>query len=123
MEPALTTGSMVLAQRIDAIDIEVGDIVSVERPDRTRVTHRVLALERRGPTVELTLKGDANEDPDPVPVTVTSAERIVWQVPLVGWAMAWVASGQGGFVMGCLATILTGRVVRRIRHVSVAGGD
>ena len=104
MEPTIPTGSMVLVQRIDAAEIEVGDVVAVGRPDHTRVTHRVIALERKGVTVELTLKGDANEDPDPVPVTVRQADRLVAQAPLLGQTVAWLATAPGGFVMGCLAT-------------------
>lgn len=106
MEPTIPTGSMVLVERISAEEIEVGDIVAVERPDHTRVTHRVLSIDQRGATVELTLKGDANEDPDPVPVSVLHADRLAWQAPMVGQAMAWLATAQGGFFMGCLATAM-----------------
>lgn len=112
MEPTIATGSLVLMQRVGASEIEVGDIVAVERPDRTRVTHRVVSLVPRGSTVELTLKGDANEDPDPVPVTVAHADRLVLQVPQVGRAMGWLATAQGGFVLGCLATLATSTALR-----------
>jgi signal peptidase len=91
----------------------VGDIVAVERPDHTRVTHRVLAIEPKGATAELTLKGDANEDADPVPVTVAQAERLVWQAPMIGRAVAWLATAQGGFVMGIIATALFMQALRR----------
>jgi signal peptidase len=113
MEPAIPTGSMVLVQQVAAGDIEVGDIVAVERPDRTRVTHRVLAIQPKGDAVELTLKGDANEDPDPVPVTVVRAQRLVWQAPVIGRTVAWLATAPGGFVMGCMATALALHVLRR----------
>lgn len=113
MEPTIPTGSMLLVQRIDATEIKVGDIVAVERPDHTRVTHRVLALAPKGETVELTLKGDANEDPDPVPVTVRQADRLVWQAPVVGRTVAWLATAQGGFVMGCIAAAVAMHVLGR----------
>jgi signal peptidase I len=113
MEPTIAAGSMVLVQRVDAGDIEVGDIVAVERTDHTRVTHRVLATRPQGRAVELTLKGDANEDPDPAPVTVVGAERLVWHSPVVGRAVAWLATAPGGFVMGCILTALTLQVLRR----------
>ncbi|MGH9040360.1 MAG: signal peptidase I [Acidimicrobiia bacterium] len=113
MEPAIPTGSMVLVQRVDAGDIGIGDIVTVERPDHTRVTHRVVVLEPHGDTFEVTLKGDANEDPDPVPVTIRSADRLMWQAPMVGRALSWLATAQGGFAMGCLATAVAVRVLAR----------
>lgn len=113
MEPTIATGSMVLVQRIAAADINVGDVVAVERPDRTRVTHRVISLEHHGDRADLTLKGDANEDPDPVPVTVAYAERLAWQAPMVGQTMAWLATAQGGFAMGCLATAMALQAIGR----------
>ncbi len=113
MEPTIATGSMILVKRIDASAIKVGDVLAVERPDHTRVTHRVVAVERRGATAELTMQGDANEDPDPIPVSVNHAYRLVWQVPVVGKALAWLATAPGGFVMGCIATAFVRRAAGR----------
>lgn len=113
MEPTIATGSMVLVERIPADQIRVGDIVAVERPDHTRVTHRVVALERRGETVELTMKGDANEDPDAVPVPVHHADRLVRQVPHIGRFAGWLATAQGGFAIGCAVTAVALTVLRR----------
>lgn len=113
MEPTIPTGSMVLVQRVAAAEIAVGDVVAVERPDHTRVTHRVVDLERHGETAELTLKGDANEDVDPAPVNVVEADRLIRQVPEVGRFAAWLATAPGGFVIGCLLTAVTMLALRR----------
>lgn len=113
MEPTIPTGSMVLMQRIGVEDIRVGDVVAVERPDHTRVTHRVIGIEAKGATAELILKGDANEDPDPVPVAVTRADRLVAQVPEIGRVAAWLATARGGFLVGCLFTAVAMHVLRR----------
>ena len=50
------------------------------------------------------MKGDANEDPDPIPATVRHAYRLDWQVPMVGKTLSWLVTAQGGFAMGCVAT-------------------
>ncbi len=88
--------------------------MTVERPDRTRVTHRVVDLKRHGDTVELTLKGDANPDPDPFPVTVGHVLLVIARVPGIGRLMGWLASAQGGFLMGVVvATVFTRLAPRR----------
>jgi signal peptidase I len=112
MEPTISTGSLVLVERVDAPHIKVGDIMTVERPDHTRVTHRVVAIERNGMTALLTMKGDANEDPDPVPVPVQYAYRLVAQVPVVGRAVGWLATAPGGFLLGGLSILVTAPVTR-----------
>jgi signal peptidase I len=112
MEPTIRTGSMVLVKRLEAADIKVGDVLTVERPDHTRVTHRVVAIEHNGVTALLTLKGDANEDPDPVPIPVQYAHRVVAQVPVIGRAMAWLATAPGGFFLGCVSTLAARHMLR-----------
>ena len=104
MEPTVPTGSMVLVRDVPVHEISVGDVVSVVRADGTRVMHRVLTARPEGSAVSLTLQGDANEDPDPAPVVATSADELVWTVPAVGRAAAFLASAKGGFVLGCLIT-------------------
>lgn len=113
MEPTIPTGGMVLVRTIPAADIQVGDVVAVERPDRTRVTHRVTGIVLEGATAQLTLKGDANDDPDPLPVTVAAAGKLVASVPSIGRVSAFFASAKGGFVLGCLFTAAALPVIRR----------
>jgi signal peptidase len=113
MEPTIATGSMVLVRTIPASAIRVGDVVSVERPDRTTVTHRVVTATHNGATASLVLKGDANTDPDPVPVTVTSAGRLVATLPVLGRVGAFLSSARGGFVLGWIVAAVMLSVVRR----------
>lgn len=113
MEPTIATGGMVLVRTIPAGEIAVGDVVAVQRPDNTRVMHRVLEVTHTGPTAELVLKGDANEDPDPVPVTVTEAGELVFSTPVVGRFSAFLASAKGGFVLGSIITAVLMTVLRR----------
>jgi len=113
MEPTIPTGGMVLARTIQAADIAVGDIVAVDRPDNTRVTHRVVEVRPRGATAELVLKGDANDDVDPAPLTVSQVGQVVLTVPSIGRVSAFFASAEGGFVLGCLATSIAFPVLRR----------
>lgn len=113
MEPTIPTGGMVLVRTIPASEIRVGDVVAVDRPDNTRVTHRVVAVEQQGGTAVLTLKGDANEDVDPQPIVVDDAGRLVFSVPSIGRVSAFFASAKGGFVLGVIFTAFALPVLRR----------
>jgi signal peptidase len=113
MEPTIRTGSMVLVRDVPASAIRPGDVVAVERPDRTRVTHRVVTVEHRGATASLVLRGDANTDPDPEPVVVVHAGRLVATAPLLGRVGGFLASAKGGFVLGWLVAAVVLAVLRR----------
>lgn len=113
MEPTIPTGGMVLVRTIPASEIRVGDVVAVDRPDNTRVTHRVVTVVPQGATALLTLQGDANEDPDPQPVVTDEAGKLVLTVPSIGRVSAFLASAKGGFVLGVIMTSVALPVLRR----------
>ncbi|HUR51533.1 MAG TPA: signal peptidase I [Mycobacteriales bacterium] len=112
MEPTIHTGAMVLVRTVPASAIRVGDVVAVDRPDRTRVTHRVVRVTHRGTTAELVLKGDANTDPDPAPVTVAHAGRFVMTAPWLGRVGGFLSSARGGFVLGWIVAAVMLGVLR-----------
>jgi len=65
MEPALPVHSMILVKEVDPEDVRVGDIITFDPPGPTpRVTHRVVARERRDSRWYFRTKGDANPAPD-----------------------------------------------------------
>ncbi|HEY0188725.1 MAG TPA: hypothetical protein VGC67_14635 [Cellulomonas sp.] len=92
MSPTIPAGSAALVREIPADQIEVGDVVTVDRAGLLPVTHRVVEV---APSAaggsdarDLTLRGDANTADDPEPYTVTSARRVVASVPGVAAAVA-----------------------------------
>jgi signal peptidase I len=88
MSPGIPTGSLGLAQRTDAADVEVGDIVSAVWSDGTRVTHRVVGVQDQGNgLVQLETKGDANEQPDTEHPIVDRVDRVFWSVPEAGYVL------------------------------------
>lgn len=117
MEPFIATGSMVLMQEVDASALKVGDVVTVTQPGGGRVTHRVTALAPAGDgAVRVTTKGDANDKVDPFRSTIRRVDRLVWRAPVVGRLAAGLATPRGGFLMGCLATVIACRALgRRLR--------
>lgn len=110
MSPSIPAGAAAVTREIPAGELRVGDVASVHRPGVTLpITHRVVAIAVDPSTpggVILTLKGDANPEPDPVTYPVTSARKVLWSVPGIGTALVrmrapWVLIG-----MTLLVTVL-----------------
>jgi signal peptidase I len=120
MEPAIPRGSLVVTLSRDASEVSQGDVVAVDRPDHTVVAHRVIGIERQGDVAELTLKGDANESADVTPARLRQVDVVVWHMPGVGRWMTTLASVQGGFALGCLATVLIIHMLPRRRRRAAA---
>ena len=114
MSPAIGTGALAIAKTVPASAIHVGDIVSVENERGTSITHRVVAIEPTAASgAQVTLKGDANRVPDPLPYSITEAKRVLFHVPGLGYAVAWLSSGTaiflGGALTGALLMLAFGR--------------
>ena len=84
MSPGFPPDSLLLAQRIPAGQVRIGDIVMVQRPGALPVTHRVVSATPHGGLTELVLKGDANPAPDPAPYDVATVMRVAGGVPWGG---------------------------------------
>jgi len=63
MEPTIGAGDLVVAERVSARDVRLGDVVTFEDPERGNrlTTHRVGGIRRLGAKVEFVTKGDAND--------------------------------------------------------------
>ncbi|MBY6676671.1 signal peptidase I [Rhodococcus sp. BP-241] len=110
MSPAIDTGALALARTVPATDVRAGDIVTVEREDGSRLTHRVDDIQgSTSDSVTMILKGDANDFPDSNPYTVTEVDRVFAHVGTLGWAVAWLSSPTaivaGGLLVGLLVLI------------------
>lgn len=106
MSPAISTGSLALAHRVSVDEVKVGDVVSVTNPQGTRITHRVFRIQHSGGQTLLTLKGDANAQPDLLPYPVTKVDRVFAHVGFLGYLVAWLSSGIAIFLGGLLAGAL-----------------
>ena len=116
MSPTIGTGALAISQRVDAATLEVGQVVSVPTQSGERVTHRIQAVEHQDGSAVLQLKGDANETPDATPYVVTHADRVVFSVPWLGYAVGWAAGPPGLFLLGLYAAFLLSVIVRSDRR-------
>ncbi|GAA2026205.1 signal peptidase I [Pseudokineococcus marinus] len=111
MSPTMPTGALAVVRQVDALDVGVGDVVTVTREGRLPITHRVVQADP-DPAVpggaRLVLRGDANSSVDPTPYDVTRVGRVVWALPHLG---TWVENAQRPAVLGAATATVTGLVV------------
>ena len=100
MSPTIPTGSLALVREIPASEIQVGDVVTVEREGALPVTHRVTSVAGSGAARQITLRGDANAVDDPAPYEVTSVRLVIASVPQLAYAVVWMSNP---FVLGGIA--------------------
>ncbi|GAT73870.1 signal peptidase I [Microbacterium hydrocarbonoxydans] len=110
MSPAIPAGSVAVVQRVPASEVEVGDVVTVDRENQLPVTHRITSVSPGAAEGErvLTMRGDANAGDDPFPYTVASVRIVLFSVP--GLATVIVAMGNP-YVLGAITVTATALVV------------
>lgn len=110
MQPAINMGDMIITGPPGG-EVEPGTIITYHRGEEL-VTHRVIAVE--GDT--LVTQGDAVEDPDPWPVTLSDIEGIyLFKIPYIGYIANFISTKLGWFLVIILpATALVAFLVRNI---------
>lgn len=124
MAPAIDTGALALTVPTPARDLRAGDVVTVRSEDGGLVTHRVVSSTLRDDEATLVLQGDANRTPDPEAYVVTSAQRVVVDVPLAGYVVAHALTPPGlvAVAAACAALWLLTPAPRRPRRPPGPGG-
>ncbi|WP_051684020.1 signal peptidase I [Blastococcus sp. URHD0036] len=108
MTPGLPVGGMVFTRPVDPATVEVGDVITFAHPSNQAalVTHRVVAVDVSAGEPAFTTKGDANEDPDRLPVPASAVRgELVFDVPQVGRLVALLHSTKG---VGVLVVLVCG---------------
>jgi signal peptidase I len=111
MEPAINVGDVVIAGPLGSGGIKPGVIVTYAI-GKTLITHRVLSID--GNT--LITKGDANENPDPIPVQFSQVKsRYLFRIPYIGYAAGFVRTKLGWLLAIILPSIiLVGFIIKDI---------
>ena len=98
MKPAINMGDMVVIGPLSGPlngEVKPGAIVTYER-GKGLVTHRVLSVD--GDT--LVTKGDAMEDPDPRPVTMSQVSGVyLFRIPYIGYLSNFMRTRLGWFLV------------------------
>ncbi|PJJ70784.1 signal peptidase [Diaminobutyricimonas aerilata] len=108
MSPTIPAGSLAVVREIPANEVRVGDVVTVDRAGALPVTHRVTSVQpAAGGQRIITMKGDANRDPDPLPYTVERVRLVIAHVPELARVVGWFSDAR---VMGGIAVVAAGIV-------------
>lgn len=95
MSPTIPTGSVVLYHKVDASQLEKGDIIVFTEPGTTTmVTHRIYSVVDASTGRYFETKGDANAYPDDwrIPAKGRGWEAF-WHVPVVGYVLWDIQTG------------------------------
>lgn len=119
MEPAYPVGSLVYIEKTDPTGIREGDVITFRMTDSMIVTHRVVAVEDGF----FLTKGDANAQPDGVPVAFDSVMgRAVRAIPYLGFISIYIRTPVGIGVI-CLILIVIVLLTFLPEIFSDEGGD
>jgi signal peptidase I len=130
MEPAIGTGSVVVERPIAPRDARVGDVVTFQDPEGTGrlITHRVTRVRVSGSTASFVTKGDANNTAERWNVPADgSIGRVAYDVPKVGYVMAYAGGRHGRLLLIALPALLLAafeiaRIWRPERQKGAQGG-
>ena len=84
MQPVMSPGDVAITQPVPLSSLRVGDAIAFVPPGQnTPVLHRLVTIDGNA----ITTKGDANRVVDPWHATLvgTTAYRLIFVVPFVGW--------------------------------------
>lgn len=98
MEPAIATGDLVITRTIPPTEVGRGDIVTFKDPQGSGalITHRVRAVRAKAGKHSFVTRGDANNAFERWSVPSDgSIGEVAYRVPLLGYALAPVASKHG----------------------------
>ena len=106
MEPALHVNDMILFQKLDESEYEVGDIIVYVRgtgEDTILITHRIVSIDGGS----LVTMGDANKGiPDPKIGFSSVVGRVVFRIPGIGHVVSVLRTRKGMTVSVALIAIL-----------------
>ncbi|QNG20198.1 signal peptidase I [Rhodococcus triatomae] len=92
MSPTIPQGSLALVREIPATDVQVGDVITVDRPGQLPVSHRVIEVHpQTGGEVLVAMQGDDNPNPDPGMYRVSTVREVVWHVPGLARGVVWLS--------------------------------
>lgn len=128
MAPGMPVGALALVVAVKPTEVRVGDIVAFSPPwdQDVTVSHRVIEVIDE-PELSFVTRGDANEEPDVVPIPAASISgKVLFDIPMVGYGLYQLglhARSRLGFaLLVCLPSlVLFGSAVRDVKLAASPG--
>jgi signal peptidase I len=100
MSPSMNIGDLVVVTPTSPEDLKVGDVIVFHSPNGGGlVCHRIVAIDQGDGSLAFQTKGDANEDPDPLPLDSDSiVGKVQVCIPMMGYVVKWL-QGPFGLLM------------------------
>lgn len=118
MEPQVRTGDVVGEERISAVQMRSGDVVTFQDPDEPgrMITHRVRSVREQGGSVDVVTKGDANNTTERWSMAADGhLGRVQYRVAKVGYALVFLRGPVGILLLVVLPALALGVLeLRRI---------
>lgn len=102
MAPALETGDMVAVRDIDPSAVKLGDIITYSTKNAL-ITHRVIGVGAQGGQTTFITQGDANNTADSPILAEQLRGKVIYSLPKLGTATAWLQSNLHLVIFGAAA--------------------
>jgi signal peptidase len=109
MEPAISTGDVVMTSQIRPSEAKVGQVVSFRDPSGSKrlITHRVRRIRNDGRSYLFTSRGDANNTVERWSVPARGHIGRVWlRIPKIGYVLAKTRTATGRILMVVVPAVL-----------------
>ena len=121
MKPAINAGDVIITGPVNDTPlgkIQPGTIVTFQSREAL-TTHSVISI--NGDT--LATKGDANEDPDPTPISTSQVQGVyLFKLPYIGYATYFIRTKMGWWLTIILPTVvLVGFIIKDILKEAFRG--
>ena len=95
MYPNINLGDVVIIQKCNANDLEVGTVIEYKRKDFS-VIHRVVEITQKDGKFTLITQGDNNDGPDMDPVKEDQiVGKVIARIPYLAWPTIWIDNLRG----------------------------
>lgn len=92
MSPAIPAGSLAIEREIQASEIHVGDVMTIDRQNQLPISHRVTSVSPdQGEFRAITMRGDANSIDDPIVYVVDHGRIVLFSAPGLSGVVVWLS--------------------------------